>query len=66
MMYLLVLNRTQYVWGSVPYTEVIGIFDGMEKLEKAKAESEWNEIITNNTEDDWEWVVEEMKINQIL
>ena len=66
MMYLLVLNRTQHVWGSVPYTEIIGIFDSMEKLEKAKSESNWNEIITNNTEDDWEWLIDQMEINQIL
>ena len=48
MIYLLVLNRTQEVWGTVPYTDIIGVFDSMEKLQKAKTESKWNKVITDN------------------
>ncbi len=66
MIYLLVLNRTQEVWGTVPSTEIIGVFDSMDKLDKAKTESEWNKIITDNPEDDWEWLIDQMEINQIL
>tara|TARA_R110000737_G_scaffold283446_1_gene290048 strand:+ start:42 stop:242 length:201 start_codon:yes stop_codon:yes gene_type:complete len=66
MMYLLKLDRTQEVWGHTPYTEIIGIFDSMEKLQKAKAESIWNNVITDNPEDDWEWLIEQMEINEIL
>ena len=66
MMYLLILDRTQSVWGVTPHTEIIGIFDSMEKMWKAKAESKWNKIIANNPEDDWEWHFEQMEINEIL
>ncbi len=65
MIYLLKLERTQEVWGPLPSTEIVGVFDSMEKLEKAKAESTWNEIIINNPKDDWEWEIEEMEINQL-
>lgn len=65
MIYLLKLERTQEVWGPLPSTEIIGVFDSMEKLEKAKTESTWNEIIINNPKDDWEWEIEEMEINQL-
>ena len=65
MIYLLKLERTQEVWGLIPSTEIIGVFDSMEKLQKAKTESTWNEIITDNHEDDWEWLIEEMNINQL-
>ena len=66
MMYLLILDRTQSVWGVTPNTKIIGIFDSMEKMWKAKAESKWNKIIANNPEDDWEWHFEQMEINEIL
>lgn len=65
MIYLLKLERTQEVWGPLPSTEIVGVFDSMEKLEKAKTESTWNEIIINNPKDDWEWEIEEMEINQL-
>ena len=65
MIYLLKLERTQTVWGLIPSTEIIGVFDSMEKLEKAKGKSAWNEIIINNPHDDWEWEIEEMNINQL-
>ena len=66
MIYLLKLERTQEVWGLIPSTEIIGVFDSMDKLDKAKTESEWNKIITDNPEDDWEWLIDQMEINQIL
>lgn len=66
MIYLLKLERTQEVWGLIPSTEIIGVFDSMEKLQKAKAESIWNNVITDNPEDDWEWLIEQMEINEIL
>jgi|TARA_B110000908_G_scaffold132414_1_gene155886 hypothetical protein len=65
MIYLLKLERTQTVWGLIPSTEIIGVFDSMEKLQKAKAESTWNKVITDSPEDDWEWEIEEMNINQL-
>jgi len=65
-MYLLILDRIQSVWGENSHTEIIGIFDSMEKMWKAKAESKWNKIIANNSQDDWEWHFEQMEINQIL
>jgi|TARA_R110000823_G_scaffold227781_1_gene355005 hypothetical protein len=66
MIYLLVLNRTQEVWGTIPYTDIIGVFDSMEKLQKAKTESKWNKVITDNPTDDWEWLIDQMEINEIL
>ncbi len=65
MIYLLKLERTQEVWGLIPSTEIIGVFDSMEKLQKAKAESTWNEIIITNPHDNFVWEIEEMNINKL-